>query len=60
MNKFFDFEILGYIALIVVSFIVLSLATNHTKKKCIEAGGQIVTYTTKLDTACVYPVKPVK
>ena len=60
MNKFFDGEMILYIVVIVASIVVVVYAGRVTEKKCIEAGGQIIKYTTRLDTACIYPAKPAK
>lgn len=50
-------EIFGYIAVILVSVIILGVLSNITRDRCERAGGQIVERTTSLDTMCIYPSK---
>jgi hypothetical protein len=57
MNKFFDFEMVFYIAVIAISLLIIAWANNHTKTKCEKAGGQLIEYTTRVGNACVYPPK---
>jgi hypothetical protein len=54
-NKFFDFEMLFYIAIIAICLPIIIWANNYTKTRCEKAGGQLVEYTTKIGNACIYP-----
>ena len=50
-------EIIFYVAVILVSVIIMGVASNITRDRCEAAGGQVIERTTSLDTMCIFPSK---